>query len=116
MEGWHTGKERIDSGSMVERVNFVADQVGNIGQPGIRAIVDRLLDLGPVIDPEALIDGCLNLLGQLRLQPTSRQHLVDQLIRSGEIRTDNPAARQEAEQVILRTLKMISSTREYQFA
>ncbi|MFQ6029832.1 MAG: hypothetical protein ACE5Q6_20340, partial [Dehalococcoidia bacterium] len=63
-----------------------------------------------------LIDGCLELMGQLRLQPSSRRYLVQQLVQDGEIRTDTPAARQSAEQVVLRTMKMISSTREYQFA
>ena len=33
VEGWHTGKEWIDSGSLVERINFTADQVGNINHP-----------------------------------------------------------------------------------
>ena len=30
VEGWHTGREWIDSGTLVERINFVSDQVGNI--------------------------------------------------------------------------------------
>ena len=33
VEGWHTGREWIDSGTLVERINFVADQVGNMELP-----------------------------------------------------------------------------------
>ena len=29
VEGWHTGKEWIDTGILVERVNFAAEQVGD---------------------------------------------------------------------------------------
>jgi hypothetical protein len=116
VEGWHTGKEWIDSGSMVERINFVADEVGNIGQPGVQAIVEELLKRGPALEPETIIDGCLELMGQLRLEPANRQQLIDQLQRSGPVRTDTPEGRRAAQETILRTLKMIGSTREYQFA
>ena len=34
VEGWHTGKEWIDTGILVERVNFAAEQVGDIEQAG----------------------------------------------------------------------------------
>ena len=42
VEGWHTGKEWIDSGSMVERINFVADELGNGARPGVGDMVRRL--------------------------------------------------------------------------
>ena len=29
VEGWHTGKEWIDTGCLVERINFAAQQVGD---------------------------------------------------------------------------------------
>jgi uncharacterized protein (DUF1800 family) len=115
VEGWHTGKEWIDSGSLVGRVNFVANQVGNINQPGIRAMADALLDRGPVLSPEDVVDGCLELMGQISLKDTTRRQLVQQIGKDGEVRTGTPEDRQSAEEVILRTLKMIGSTREYQF-
>ena len=42
VEGWHEGSEWIDSGAMVERVNFAAEHLGNADHPGVRACVDRL--------------------------------------------------------------------------
>ena len=34
--------EWIDSGSLVERVNFVANQLSNVQHSGVRRIIDRL--------------------------------------------------------------------------
>jgi len=116
VEGWHTGKEWIDSGSMVERVNFVADQVTNLRQPGVRAIVDTLLARGTVLSPEAVVDGCLELMGQLRLNAATRQPILEQVGSAGPVRTDTPEACEAAQETILRAMRMIGSTREYQFA
>jgi uncharacterized protein (DUF1800 family) len=116
VEGWHTGKEWIDSGSLVGRINFVADQIGNINKPGIRAMVEALLSRGPVLTPEAVVDGGAELMGYVRLNGNTRQQLLQQVRKDGEVRTDTPEKRLAAEEVVLRTLKMIGSTREYQFA
>ena len=42
VEGWHTGKEWINSGSLMARVNFVAEKVGDTSLPGVQAIISRL--------------------------------------------------------------------------
>src|SRR5919106_3968277 len=58
VEGWHTGKEWIDSGTLVERINFTADYVGNVNLPGVQDIIARLRAEGPTLTPERLVDGC----------------------------------------------------------
>ena len=119
VEGWHTGEEWVDSGSLVERVNFVADQVSNIQQPGVRSIVDTLLDRTSELDPDSIIDGCLELMGHAHLHEVNRVHLAGQVRkmldqRSGLV-AGSPEERQSAENTILHTMKMIGSSREYQF-
>ncbi len=109
VEGWHTGKEWIDSGSMVERINFVADELGNPAHSGIRSIVDRLTAGGESLGAADIVDGCLELLGWVILRDDNRAALVAQAAEALE----GGAA---PEQVILNTLRMIGSTREYQFA
>ena len=42
VEGWHTGKEWIDGGTLNERVNFAVEHVGDADKPGVQAIIDRL--------------------------------------------------------------------------
>ena len=39
VEGWHTGREWIDGGTLLRRINFIADHVGDVSYPGIQDIV-----------------------------------------------------------------------------
>ena len=71
VEGWHTGKEWIDSGSMVERINYVADNLGDANHAGVRAIVQTLVDRQP--DAMEIVDGCLDLLGNVILREDNRK-------------------------------------------
>ena len=68
VEGWHTGAEWIDSGTLVERINFAADQVGNTSLPGIRDIVSRL-GSEEVAGAENIVDRCLEMVGAYELAP-----------------------------------------------
>ena len=112
VEGWHTGKEWIDSGTLVERINFTADQVGNVDLPGIRSIIERLTSQGPSIPPEELVDSCLEMLGGYHLADETRSTLVSHARGKGELRTNTPAFAQRVGQ----TLQLIVATQEYQFA
>jgi len=112
VEGWHTGKEWIDSGSLVERINFTADQVGNTNLPGVRAIINRLSAEGPTLSPEALIDGCLDNLGAYEISDETRVQLVELAQSEGEIRTSTP----EFDQRVGQMLQSIVATTEYLFA
>ena len=42
VEGWHTGHEWIDSGTLVERINFAAVYLGRTDLPGVQDMVSRL--------------------------------------------------------------------------
>ncbi len=65
VEGWHEGLEWIDSGALVERVNFVSKEMGNVMNPGVRSIIDRLAAENGSLTSEALVDQCLDLIGPL---------------------------------------------------
>ena len=112
VEGWHTGKEWIDSGTLVERINFAADQVGNIDLPGIRSIIDRLSSEGASISAERLINGCLEMLGAYQLAPDAYNRLMAHVRKGGELRTSGG----EFAQRVGQTLQLIVATQEYQFA
>ena len=111
VEGWHTGSEWIDSGTLVERINFTADQVGNLNHPGIRSIVERLGAEGAT-SPEALVDGCLDMLGSYELAEETREQLVEHVTRSGDL---NPGSDDYSNRVG-QVLQLIVSTQEFQFA
>jgi hypothetical protein len=112
VEGWHTGKEWIDSGTLVERINFTADQMGNINLPGIRAIIDRLGAEGPTLSPERLVDGCLTLLGHYALPEDTSNMLLTHIQQGGELRTGT----EDFAQRVGQTLQLIVATQEYLFA
>jgi len=112
VEGWHTGKEWIDSGTLVERINFTADQVGNVNLPGVRDIITRLRAEGPTLSPERLVDGCLELLGGYKLADETHSELVALARNGGELRTGDAGFPQRAAQM----LQSIVATTEYLFA
>ena len=112
VEGWHTGKEWIDGGTLVRRINFIADYVADLTQPGIQNIVQKLSAEGPTISPVGLVDGCLRLLGCYELEPETRQMLISQAEKDGDLPTGTRAFPGQVTQV----LQMIVATKEYLYA
>ena len=116
VEGWHTGREWIDSGSLVGRVNFSADQVGDISQPGVRDIIDRLANQGTSMTPEELVDGCLDLIGPLEVEEKTRTSLLGKASAAGELQLDTESGKQDFARRVAEMLQLIVATREFQFA
>jgi uncharacterized protein (DUF1800 family) len=111
VEGWHVGKEWIDTGILVERINFAAAQVGDIDKPGVRKIIDRLRVQGE-LTPEQLVDACADLMGPLQLRAATRDALTGFAQKGGNLKL-SPGDR-EAEQRVGEMLSMIVATREFQ--
>jgi len=111
VEGWHVGKEWIDTGILVERINFAAAQVGDIDKPGVRKIIDRLRAMGE-LTPEELVDACVQLMGPLRIREVTRTALVDFASKGGNLRLER--GDRAAEQRVGEMLSMIVATREFQ--
>jgi hypothetical protein len=116
VEGWHTGKEWIDSGTLVERVNFTAGEVGRVNAPGIKDIITRLGAPGPAISAEELVDGCLDMLGGYNLMSETRSLLLghaseSEAVSDGAVDTGAP----EFPELVAQLLQLIVSTQEYQF-
>ena len=115
VEGWHTGHEWIDSGTLVERINFAADYLGQTDLPGVKDVIDRLMAQGESLSPEQLVDGCADLVGCLNLSDDTRSQLVAHARRSGEARHGTAAEQAEFARRCGETFQMIASTAEYQF-
>jgi hypothetical protein len=117
VEGWHTGAEWINSGALVDRVNFASAHLGSVDNPGVRAIIDRLADMnGGTLSPEELVDGCLDLVGPLTVSDETREEMVTTASRGADVKLRDRQPGDESEQRVAEVLKMIASSREYQLA
>ena len=118
VEGWHEGFEWIDSGALVERVNFAAKELSDVSSPGVRSIIHRLeagADQG-VLDPADLADGCLDLLGPIEVSEETRSVLVEYAARQGDLDLSGHQPGDEAEKRVGNMLRLVAATREYQLA
>src|SRR5579863_991840 len=115
VEGWHTGKEWINSGSLMARINFMAEKIGDTSAPGVRGIINRLKAKG-TLTPEQLVDGCLDYLGPVQVNPDTKQELAAQAKEWGQISWDSKANAKQADTRTSQMLQLIVATREYQFA
>ena len=113
VEGWHSGAEWINSGSLMKRTNFVAEMVGDMSRPGIRSILERVQAGSGT--PEELVDTCLDLMGPLDINENSRKELISHVALDGDLCWDDGKAA-ESEERVAEILQLIVSLREYQFA
>jgi len=115
VEGWHTGAEWINSGSLMRRVNFTADLVGDVSRPGIKSMVSRLVAQGDKT-PEKVIDACLDLMGPLEVEKESRDEMISFVSESGDFDWSTPAKVEGSTARVSELLQLIVSLREYQYA
>jgi hypothetical protein len=114
VEGWHTGREWIDSGNLIERLNGVANEIGDLTHPGVQAIIKTIKAHGPIISSATLVDVALEAMSLYDFSDATRVELIAYASRWGYISFDRLDSVACAEQRISELLQMIVSTREYQ--
>ncbi len=117
VEGWHQGTDWIDTGSLVERINFSSQQLGDVRRPGVQAMIDRIKSSGVSLDSsEGLVDACLDQVGAITVSAETRQELItfasSVAIPQGRSGSFDDAGRQRIAEVI----QMVASTQEFQRA
>ena len=115
VEGWHTGVEWINSGSLMRRINFTADMVSDVNRPGIRSMINRMQSQGD-LTAAAMVDNCLDLMGPLEVDEATRQELVAHAENSGAVSWATDADVSASEERISEMLQLIVSLRDYQYA
>ena len=113
VEGWHTGREWIDSALLMERVNFAVERLGDADAPGVSNMVRRIAQGRDWITPEELLDAALYEMGGLELKPKSRRALLEE-IGAGERIPCRTGAMEQFESAALETFQLIAASREYQ--
>ncbi len=105
VEGWHQGPEWIDTGTLVERINFASEQFGDANKPGVRTMIDRIRrEDTDRLSPEHLVERCLDEMGAFSVSDETRETLV----RFAE----GDRSRESVEHL----LRLSASTREFQLA
>ena len=114
VEGWHTGKEWIDGGTLMERINFASKLVSDTSSPVIQDLTDRLQSAG-ASGPEDLVDAALDYAGPLDVSDATRAALVD-AAGGAEIGFDDDQARAATAEQAASILRLVIASPEYQFA
>lgn len=109
VEGWHQGTDWLDTGTLVERVNFASQQIGDPAKPGVQAMIDRIsADTDRIGTPEGLIDACLDQIGAVTVDEKTLKILVDFVAQNAGASDDGDRKR------IAEALQMVASTQEFQ--
>ena len=115
VEGWHTGQEWINSGSLMRRINFTAELLGDVSRPGVQAIVNKLRAQGDITS-EVFVDTCLDLMGPLEVSQETRQELASHASAGGALSWGTEHEVRTAIERISEMLQLIVSLRDYQYA
>ena len=116
VEGWHTGREWIDGGTLNERINFAVEQIGEDHNLGVRKIVERLGSSGGELSPQEFTDQCIDLIGPLDVGEQTLDTLLEYAETGGTLDLSTPEEREKSVPRIVDMLQMIVSSKEYQFA
>ena len=113
VEGWHTGKEWIDSALLMERVNFAVERIGNPDATGVKEMMERVARGREWIEPEEMLDAALYELGALNLEPKNRVALLEEVGLHEPVQC-SAANYEQYENAILEMFELIIASREYQ--
>ena len=117
VEGWHEGVEWIDSGSLVERINFAAKELSDPTKDGVQDIIRRVTSgYSDFIHAENLVDSCLDFMGPIQVGANTREGLIEFAESQGNLQLKNGKTDQDGSAQVARLIGMIASTREYQLA
>ena len=107
VEGWHEGVEWIDSGTLIERVNFASSEISNLEKPGVRKLISRVKsDISTSTSNKEILDKCSEIIG-CNLSDKTRGFLLDSI-------DNSPNNNQKIDEHIGQVLGFIAATKEYQ--
>ena len=115
VEGWHTGTEWIDTGNLVERVNFASSKFADATKPGVREMAVRIAaDGGDSASPEGLVQRCLEEMGALQLSEDSMAALVQHASEADEIGRNTDGDRRQGADRVAEMLRLVAATPDFQ--
>ncbi|MCH8222768.1 MAG: DUF1800 domain-containing protein [Chloroflexi bacterium] len=76
VEGWHEGEEWVDSGALIERINFASGEVTRGDARGVRRMIERVAGTGAELQPEEFVDACLDAMGSIDLSDRTKSIVI----------------------------------------
>ena len=117
VEGWDGGTTWIDTGALVERMNFAAEELGSVTTPGSQQLFDRVVSENSAeISPERVIDICLDHIGSLSIHQDTRSKLIEYANENGGVKLSGSQINDSGKEIISGIVKLIASTPEFQKA
>ena len=117
VEGWHQGTEWVDTGTLVERINFATGHLGRIDAPGVRSMIRGVCSQaeGP-ISPEGLVDACLDQMGARTVSDDTRESLLAFASKRGDLEVAGREPDEKAQRRVAEMLQLVAATTEFQRA
>ena len=109
--------EWIDTGTLVERLNFATQQVGDTNMPGVRAMIHRVAsESDGLISAARLVDACLDAMGVVAVSEDTREVLENFSAKLGDLEVSADNVSEAAEQRITQMFQMVAASHEFQRA
>ena len=105
VEGWHEGEEWIDSGSLIERINYASTEISNISSSGVKRIIEIIKETN-ITDSNDLINNTLETLGYIDITDKTKEMIKEHLRKNKFTNKEDK---------ILDVLKLIVSTPDFQY-
>ena len=114
VEGWHTGKEWIDGGSLTERINYAVGLISDMNNSGSKYLVDSVVTNDNELSSEQLVNEVLKNAGYLEVSDQT----FDQLL---EIASKGPAVgknndNDDVRNKVVQLYTLLVSSPEFQLA
>jgi hypothetical protein len=112
VEGWHQGTAWIDTGTLVERINFASEQFGDVSRPGVKAMIDKVLaDNGDAASGEHLVDACLEQMGAISVSDKTRGILTQFASQGHDVSTEK-----QTREKVANLFRLTAASHEFQRA
>ena len=105
VEGWHEGEEWIDSGSLIERINYASTEISNTSSSGVKRIIEIIKETN-ITDSNDLINNTLETLGYINITDKTKGMIKEHLRKNKFTNKEDK---------ILDVLKLIVSTPDFQY-
>ena len=114
VEGWHTGKEWIDGGSLTERINYAVDLISDMNNSGSKSLVDSLIYSDSELSSEQLVNGVLEKAGHLEVSDQTFVQLLEIASKGPTVGNKNDSA--DVRKKVIQLYILLVSSPEFQLA